>query len=41
MQRFRGVATKSLPSYLGWRRMIDRMNASLTAARIIASAQAT
>jgi hypothetical protein len=23
MRRFRGVATKYLPSYLGWRRMID------------------
>ena len=24
MVRFRGVATKYLDSYLGWRRMIDR-----------------
>jgi transposase-like protein len=31
MRRFRGVATKYLPSYLGWRRMIDREGDRLTA----------
>lgn len=31
MRRFRGVATKYLPSYLGWRRMIDGQGERLNA----------
>ena len=33
MGRFRGVATKYLDSYLGWRRMIDRDGDDLPAER--------
>ena len=38
MRRFRGVATKYLASYLGWRRMIDREGQRLTAHFCIATA---
>lgn len=38
MRRFRGVATRYLPSYLGWRRMIDREGDRLTAHFCIATA---
>ena len=30
MARFRGVATKYLPNYLGWRRLLDRFKDNLT-----------
>jgi transposase-like protein len=30
MKRFRGVATKYLPNYLGWRRLLDRFSDALT-----------
>ncbi len=40
MRRFRGVATKYLESYLGWRRMIDREGDRLTAHLCIAVAHA-
>lgn len=30
MQRFHGVATRYLPNYLGWRRLLERFNNSLT-----------
>lgn len=30
MARFRGIATKNLPTYLGWRRMIEGWHAALT-----------
>jgi transposase-like protein len=42
MRRFKGVATKYLASYLGWRRMIER-DGDLTASRIVmlASPQAS
>ena len=30
MERFNGVATKYLPNYLGWRRMLDRQGSALT-----------
>lgn len=35
MARFRGVATKNLFSYLGWRRLLDRHGDSLTAVRFL------
>jgi transposase-like protein len=38
LRRFKGVATKYLPSYLGWRRMIEREGDHLTAARCIIAA---
>lgn len=40
MVRFRGVATKYLDSYLGWRRMIDRDGDDLPAERWLAEAVA-
>jgi len=33
MKRFSGVATKYLPNYLGWRRMIERLGSTLTPLR--------
>jgi hypothetical protein len=33
--RFKGVATHYLPSYLGWRRMIERDGDALSPARCI------
>lgn len=38
MRRFKGVATRHLPSYLGWRRMIEREAENLTPRRLIACA---
>lgn len=38
MARFKGVATRYLPSYLGWRRMVEREAANLTPHRLIACA---
>lgn len=38
MNRFRGVATKYLPSYLGWRRLIDREGENLSAERCLMQA---
>lgn len=40
MERFRGVATKYLDSYLGWRRMIDRDGDDLPAERWLYAAVA-
>ena len=37
LRRFKGVATHYLPSYLGWRRMIER-EVDLTSARIVMQA---
>ena len=37
MRRFRGVSTKYLPNYLGWRRLLDRFNSELNAETILAS----
>ena len=38
MLRFRGVATKYLDSYLGWRRTDDREGSTQTASRVLAAA---
>ena len=38
LRRFKGVATRYLASYLGWRRMIEREGENLTAARCISAA---
>ncbi len=38
MRRFHGVATHYLPNYLGWRRMLDRDNASLTPRSVLLAA---
>lgn len=38
MRPFRGVATKYLPSYLGWRRLIDREGENLSAERCLMQA---
>ena len=38
MHRFRGVATKYLPSYLGWRRLIERESENLSAERCLMQA---
>jgi len=38
LRRFKGVATHYLPSYLGWRRMIEREGENLTAARCLIAA---
>jgi hypothetical protein len=38
MVRFKGVASKYLPSYLGWRRMIERDGTALTSRHCLASA---
>jgi hypothetical protein len=40
MLRFRGVTTKYLPSYLGWRRLIDRASTAFSAWRALAAAHA-
>lgn len=40
MVRFRGVATKYLDSYLGWRRMIDRDGSDVTPAHYLMAAAA-
>ncbi len=38
LHRFRGVATKYLPSYLGWRRLIEREGENLSAERCLMQA---
>ena len=38
MDRFNGVATKYLPNYLGWRRMLDKSAAVLTPERCLVAA---
>lgn len=38
MYRFRGVATKYLPNYLGWRRTLDRRNGEITPDQILSLA---
>ena len=38
MAPFKGVASAYLPSYLGWRRMVERDGRSLTVRHIIAEA---
>ena len=38
MAPFRGVASKYLPNYLGWRRMVERDGERLTAQHLIANA---
>ena len=40
MRRFNGVATKYLPSYLGWRRLFEREGDDLTAQRCLLAALA-
>jgi hypothetical protein len=37
LRRFKGVATHYLPSYLGWRRMIER-ELDLTSAHVVMQA---
>jgi len=39
LARFKGVATKYLPSYLGWRRMIERCGDTLSARRCLMQAR--
>lgn len=38
MARFHGVATRYLPNYLGWRRMLERYSASITPERCLQEA---
>ncbi len=38
LDRFNGVATKYLPSYLGWRRWLEKDEASITPQTALASA---
>ncbi|MAI45212.1 MAG: IS1595 family transposase, partial [Filomicrobium sp.] len=38
MARFKGVASKYLPSYLGWRRIIERDGERLTPRQCLAGA---
>lgn len=40
MARFKGVASKYLPSYLGWRRMIERDGETFTPRHFLAGAMA-
>lgn len=40
MRRFRGVATKHLPNYLGWRRMVDRHGKGPPPLSVLAAAMA-
>ena len=35
MTRFNGVATRYLDSYLGWRRLIERMESAINPAAIL------
>lgn len=37
IQRFHGVATHYLPNYLGWRRLVDRSNSSLTPTALLSA----
>ena len=38
MDRFHGVATKNIPNYLAWHRIIDREGKELSARRFLAAA---
>ena len=38
MTRFNGVATKYLPNYLGWRRLLEKQGSELTSQRYLAAA---
>ncbi len=38
MRRFHGVATRYLPNYLGWRRMLDQAREGLTSAAMLSAA---
>lgn len=38
MMRFRGVATKYLPNYLGWRRLLEKQGSELNSQRYLAAA---
>ena len=38
MARFHGVATRYLPNYLGWRRMLERYSAAITPERCLQEA---
>jgi len=38
MRRFNGVATKYLPNYLGWRRVLDRHNGEIPPDQILSIA---
>ena len=38
MVRFRGVATKYLPNYLGWRRLLEKQDAELSSQTYLAAA---
>lgn len=38
LKRFRGVATKNIPNYLAWHRVLDREGDELTAKRFLAAA---
>lgn len=40
MRRFRGVATKYLPHYLGWRRMVDRRGGDVSPLTVLLAAAA-
>ena len=41
MDRFNGVATKHLPNYLGWRRLLDGRGQALTPTLVLKSALRT
>ena len=38
ISRFNGVATKYLPNYLGWRRLLEKQGSELTSQRYLAAA---
>ena len=38
MRRFHGIATRYLPNYLGWRRLIDRNRGALSASTVLRAA---
>lgn len=38
MKRFNGVATKYLPNYLGWRRLLEKQGSKLTSQKYLAAA---
>ena len=40
MRRFRGIATKNLPTYLGWRRQLETLGATFTAQHLLVAAAA-
>jgi transposase-like protein len=41
MRRFKGIATKNLPTYLGWRRKIETLGDALTAQHLLVAAVAS